>query len=107
MEAVKARAKRLARDKTSGRISATELELLEMATAVAKARADGVNPRTSSKGAFALSVFEAYAALRGDPNLRSEWARQFPERIASRWPRGSFGWHNGRSLARARWSPSR
>jgi hypothetical protein len=107
MEAVKARAKRLARDKTSGRISATELELLEMATAVAKARADGVNPRTSSKGAFALREFEAYAALRGDPNLRSEWARQFPERIASRWPRGSFGWHNGRSLARARGSPSR
>ena len=81
LEATKALAKRLARDKTSGRIDATEAELLEMATAVAEARADGVNPRTSSKDAFALREFEAYAALRGfDPNLRSEWARQFPER---------------------------
>ena len=108
MEAVEALAKRLARDKTSGRINATELELLEMATVVTEARADGVNPRTSSKDAFALREFEAYAALRGfDPTLRSEWARQFPERIASRWPRDCFGEHNGRSLARARGSPSR
>ena len=52
-----------------------------MATAVAEARADGINPRTASKDAFALREFEAFAALRGfDPNLRSEWARKFPER---------------------------
>jgi hypothetical protein len=52
-----------------------------MALAVAEARADGVNPRTSSKDAFALREFESYAKVAGfDPNLRTEWTRHFPER---------------------------
>ena len=53
----------------------------EMALAVAEARADGINPRTASKDAFALREFEAFAALwEFDPNLRTEWTRAFPER---------------------------
>ena len=81
LEIATALAKRLARDRSSGRIMATEAELLDMATAVAEARADGINPRTASKDAFALREFEAFAQVRGfDPNLRSEWARKFPER---------------------------
>ena len=52
-----------------------------MALAVAEARADGINPRTASKDAFALREFEAFAALwEFDPNLRTEWTRAFPER---------------------------
>ena len=77
----KALAERLAKDNTPGRIDAPRADLEEMALAVAEARADGINPRTSSKDAFALREFEAYAALRGfDPNLRTEWTRRFPER---------------------------
>lgn len=74
-------AKRLANDRTPGRIDAPEDQLLDMATAVAEARADGTNPRTGSKDAFALREWEAYAELTGfDPNLQSEWTRRFPER---------------------------
>ena len=81
VEHAKALARRLANDRTPGRIEATEAQLEDMAMAVAEARADGVNPRTSSKDAFALREFETYAAVAGfDPNLRSEWTRRFPER---------------------------
>ena len=74
-------AQRLHRDTTAGRIDAPLDVLEEMALAVAEARNDGTNPRTASKDAFALREFEAFAELRGfDPNLRSEWARKFPER---------------------------
>ena len=52
-----------------------------MALAVAEARADGVNVRTSSKDAFALREFTYFAELTGfDPNLRTAWTRSFPER---------------------------
>lgn len=78
---VTALAKRLANDRTPGRIDASEEQLLDMATAVAEARADGINPRTGSKDAFALREFEAYAEIAGfDPNLQTEWTRRFPER---------------------------
>ena len=74
-------ARRLANDRTPGRIHASQEQLLDMATAVAEARADGINPRTGSKDAFALREFEAYARIAGfDPNLQTEWARRFPER---------------------------
>jgi hypothetical protein len=74
-------ARRLANDRTPGRINASPEQLLDMATAVAEARADGINPRTGSKDAFALREFEAYAQIAGfDPNLQTEWARRFPER---------------------------
>ena len=72
---------RLVRDKSEGRIGAAPQALEDMALAVAEARADGINPRTASKDAFALREFEAFAALWNfDPNLRTEWTRAFPER---------------------------
>ena len=74
-------AQRLVRDKSDGRIGAPAAALEEMAMAVAEARADGINPRTASKDAFALREFEAFAALSNfDPNLRTEWTKAFPER---------------------------
>ena len=52
-----------------------------MALALVETRADGINPRTASKDAFALREFEAFAALRDfDPNLQTEWCKRFPER---------------------------
>lgn len=48
---------------------------------IIEARADGTNPRTASKDAFALREFEAFAELTGfNPNLQSKWATDFPER---------------------------
>ena len=80
-EAAEQLAQRLARDRTPGRIDAPIEVLREMATAVAEARADGLNPRTASKDALALREWECFAKLRGfDPNLKSEWTRRFPER---------------------------
>ena len=74
-------AARLANDRTPGRIDAPLAELEQMAIAVAEARADGINPRTASKDAFALREWEAFAELSNfDPNLRTEWTRRFPER---------------------------
>ena len=77
----KALAERLVQDRTPGCINASAAQLEEMAMAVAEARADGINPRTASKDAFALREFEAFAVAYGfDPNLKSEWIRRFPER---------------------------
>ena len=77
----KALARRLASDRTPGRINASLEKLEEMALAVAEARVDGINPRTASKDAFALREWEAYAEIAGfDPNLQSEWTKRFPER---------------------------
>ena len=77
----KSLAARLHRDRSAGRIDAPLHELEEMAMAVQDARADGVNPRTASKDAFALREFELFASLRGfDPNLQSQWVKDFPER---------------------------
>ena len=74
-------AERLVNDNTPGRIRGSRQQLTEMALAVAEARADGINPRTASKDAFALREWEAYAAEAGfDPNLQSSWATRFPER---------------------------
>ena len=46
--AVQAVAKRLTNDRTPGRIETSEEQLPDMATAVAEAQADGINPRTGS-----------------------------------------------------------
>ena len=74
-------ATRLASDRSTGRIDAPYDQLLSMTMAVAEARADGINPRTASKDAFAMREFEEFARLRGfDPNLQSRWTREFPER---------------------------
>ena len=74
-------AQRLANDRTPGRIDAPFAQLEHMAQAVAEARADGINPRTASKDAFAMREFTAYAADAGfDPNLQTAWTRRFPER---------------------------
>ena len=74
-------AKRLARDKSAGRIGAPLAQLEEMALAVAEARADGINPRTASKDAFALREFTAFSQVMNfDPNLQTSWTKQFPER---------------------------
>ena len=52
-----------------------------MALAVAEARADGINPRTASKDAFALREFTAFSQVMNfDPNLQTSWTKQFPER---------------------------
>ena len=81
VEHAKALARRLAKDRSQGRIDAPLNKLEEMALAVAEARADGVNPRTSSKDQFALREWEHFAELTGfDANTRSEWTRTFPER---------------------------
>ena len=74
-------ATRLARDRTAGRINAPPAQLRDMAMAVAEARADGINPRTASKDAFALREWTAFAEVSGfEPDLKTEWARRFPER---------------------------
>jgi hypothetical protein len=74
-------ARRLYNDKTAGRINAPYHEIEDMTMAVAEAKADGINPRTASKDAFALREFELFAKLRAfDPNLRTSWTRKFPER---------------------------
>ena len=74
-------AEKLHRDRTPGRIKATRPQLEQMALAIAEARADGINPRTASKDAFALREFEAFAQVSGfDPNIQTEWCRRFPER---------------------------
>ena len=72
---------KLVHDRTPGRIGAPEDEVRELAMAVAEAKADGVNPRTSSKDQLAWREWQQYAQLKQfDPNLRSEWTKQFPER---------------------------
>ena len=81
VEHAKAFAQRLANDTTAGRIAAPLAQLEEMALAVAEARADGINPRTASKDEFAMREFVTFAGLSGfDPNLRTEWTKQFVER---------------------------
>ena len=71
--AVQAVAKRLTNDRTPGRIDTSEEQLPDMATAVAEAQADGINPRTGSQDALALGEFEAYAQVAGfDPDLQTE-----------------------------------
>ena len=70
MEHAKSLAKRLAMDRTPGRIDAPLPRLEEMALAVAEARHDGINPRTSSKDQFAMREFEAFAELLHDSPSR-------------------------------------
>ena len=102
VEDARALAKRLAQDRTPGRIDAPLSELEEMAMAVAEARADGVNPRTASKDAFALREFEVFAQLRGfDPNLKSDWTRRFPERESLKLASWLL-WRAQRALPRSR-----
>ena len=80
-EEVQRLARRLAADRTPGRIDLPADQLYEVAAAVQAARVDGANPRTASKNAFAWREFKACAAHVGfDPNLRTEWTRRFPER---------------------------
>eukprot|EP00966_Prymnesium_polylepis_P198207 4592974-Prymnesium_polylepis.1 len=74
-------ARRLAADRTPGRIDLPEEQLFEMAQAVTAARTEGANARTASKDAFAWREFKACAAdFRFDPNLCTQWTRRFPER---------------------------
>ena len=74
-------ARRLATDKSRGRIELPYEQLEAMALAVVEARADGKNPRTASKDAFALREWRAFAEVANfDPDTQSEWVRQFPER---------------------------
>ena len=74
-------AKRLANDRSAGRIDASYATLRQWALDVAEVKADGVNPRTAVKNSFALKEFESFAKEAGfDPNLRTEWTKNFPER---------------------------
>jgi hypothetical protein len=80
---VEALVDRLANDRSAGRIGAPRAELREMAMAVAEAENDGVNPRTASKDELAWREWKLFAELRNvDPDLRSEWTHEFPEREA-------------------------
>lgn len=72
---------RLLRDKTPGRIVATEGELRTWVEDVWGLKTDGHNVRTLAKDNLAWSEFQKYAQMRKfDPNLCTTWTRSFPER---------------------------
>ena len=49
--------------------------------AIKSVREDGTNPRTQAKNQKAWEKFCTYATImKFDPNLRTEWTQEFPER---------------------------